>query len=310
MLTKDEVAWGYRFMLGREPESEDVVNSHTRVVPDWRAFRAAILASHEFQQQRTVSGLAEKWVAVDILQGERSIWLDLADHFVSRACFNDNYEPLETEFVRRTLREGDTFIDIGANIGWFSLLASTIVGPHGRIHAFEPRETIARYLKRSFELNCLQDTAQVHVCGLDATEQAGLISWATGTNNAGSAALSNTRSDARLSYGEIQLCTLDSFGIDRVDFIKIDVEGAEMRAIQGGLSTINRCKPTILSEVHPVQLQAVSKCTARDYIASLKKLGYRAYAIDDSAFSHELNDFPECGAGLMNMIFRHSERVS
>lgn len=308
MLTKDEVAWGYRFMLGREPESEDVVNTHMRVVPDWPTFRAAILASQEFQQQRTVSGLAEKWVAVDIFQGERAIWLDLADHFVSRACFNDNYEPLETEFVRRTLRRGDTFIDVGANIGWFSLLASTIVGPQGRIHAFEPREAIAKYLRRSFALNGLDDTAQVHVCGLDAVEQTGLISWTTGTNNGGSAALISSRSDARLSYAEIQLCPLDSFEFDRVDFIKIDVEGAEMRALQGGLATINRCKPTILSEVHQIQLQAVSKCSARDYISSLKSLGYRAYTVDDRAFSHELDDVPEGGTGLMNMIFCHGER--
>lgn len=145
VLTSDEAIWGYRYILGRDPEDGSVLDRHMRAYPNWHNFRQALLNSSEFTRSRIERSPESKWVASSILAGERLIWLDLADNYVSRGCLFDSYEPVETDLVRRHLAAGDVFFDIGANIGWFSLLASTIVGPSGHVHAFEPRRPTVEY---------------------------------------------------------------------------------------------------------------------------------------------------------------------
>ena len=151
MAGKEEVVWAYRYLLGRDPENDAVIALHS-VNPDWVAIRSKFMESQEYKRSLEIyireaglHAIGHKWVLAPVMGGQRRMWIDLGDRYVSRGCLADNYEPQESAFIRQHLKAGDVFLDIGANIGWYTVLASTIVGETGSIFAFEPRpETAAR----------------------------------------------------------------------------------------------------------------------------------------------------------------------
>ncbi|MEW6125115.1 MAG: FkbM family methyltransferase [Pseudomonadota bacterium] len=302
MLTNDEVIWGYRYTLGRDPESSLVLENHLRSHGDWRQFRERLLASNEFLHAQRGRTLPPKWVATEILQGQRLLWLDLEDAFVSRGCLMDGYEPVETAFVRAQLREGGVFLDIGANIGWFTMLASTIVGERGHVHAFEPRKPTVDYLRRSVEANALSDLVTVHEVGLADKAGQWHLAWAQGTTNPGSSCLVADESAANLNTIAISLQKLDDLELSKVDFVKIDIEGAEMLAMNGGSQTIARHRPVVMSELHPKQLQMVSGATPVEYIGWFTRQGYRVFLLEGGR-NDELDNFPDfLNKELVNIV--------
>ena len=304
MLTNDEVIWGYRYILGRDPESTAVIDRHMRAQPDWRNFRRALLNSPEFARNRIDRASESKRVATSIFRGERLIWLDLADSFVSRGCLFDAYEPIETALVRQHLTAGDVFLDIGANIGWFSLLASTIIGPSGHVHAFEPRTPTVEYLRRSISMNGLESAITVHDVGLDSGDGEQFLAWVKDTPNPGHSMVTSSATQEGMDSIRIRLMTLDSLKIPRVDFVKIDVEGAEMRVLEGGATTISRNRPIVLSEVYPDQLLRVSGASPSDFFSWFLNHGYRAFVADAVRTGEEIDGFPpDWHKELMNVLF-------
>jgi hypothetical protein len=85
---------------------------------------------------------------------------------------------------------------------------------------------------------------------------------------------------------------LDAMALGKVDFIKIDVEGAEMRALEGGKATIDSSRPIVLSELYPEQLQKVSGATPHDFFSWFSSRNYRAYIADRERQGAEIDAFP------------------
>lgn len=310
MLTSDEVVWGYRYALGRDPESNLVLDRHKIAHDDWRQFRERLLSSAEFLHAQRGRTLPPKWVAAEILQGQRLLWLDLEDAFVSRGCLMDGYEPVETAFVRANLKPGDVFLDIGANIGWFTMLASTIVGERGHVHSFEPRKPTVDYLRRSVEANSLSGLVTVYEAGLADRDGDWHLAWAEGTANPGSSCLVESGSEAaNLQTLAIRLKALDNLAVEKVDFIKIDIEGAEMLAMKGGSKTIARNRPIVMSELHPKQLQIVSGVSPAEYIGWFRQQGYRIFLLEADR-NDELDDFPRfLSKELVNIVCIPTDKV-
>ena len=291
-LPREAVIWGYRYLLGREPEGDDIINEQAQSHVDWSSFRNSLLDSAEFQALRTVLGnLPPKWVATEIFGGKKFIWLDLQDDFVSRGALFDSYQPIETAVVSAFLRDGDVFLDIGANIGWFTLLASTLVGESGRIHAFEPRRPTVDYLRRSVAMNGLESVVAVHDFGLADVEGEAQLGWTPSSRNPGHSFLVD-KDSADLETMAIRLRRLDSLNLERVDLIKMDVEGAEPKILAGARKVIENFRPIILSELYPDQLLATSRISAREYLSALTKFDYKIYLLDESEFGQEIKDFP------------------
>jgi hypothetical protein len=67
----------------------------------------------------------------------------LSDRYVSFGCLQDAYEPVETRFIKAILRPNDVFVDVDANVSWYTMLASTIIGDGGHVHAFKSRQPAA-----------------------------------------------------------------------------------------------------------------------------------------------------------------------
>jgi hypothetical protein len=116
----------------------------------------------------------------------------------------------------------------------------------------------------------------------DKAGSAQLISAAK-TTNAGGAYLKAGNVPSGHDVTEVKLITLDSYPLRRpVNFIKIDVEGAELLAFRGAKRLLKEDRPVILSELHPAQLAKVSGCTAAEFVAELESYDYKCHELRGS----------------------------
>ena len=229
----------------------------------------------------------DTWVMTET-PSRGNLWVDLSDLGVSRGCLNGNYEVLETKFVEHCLKAGDTFLDIGANIGWFTISAASIVGAEGMVYAFEPRNTTFKYLEKTVSSNSLNQYVQVFHCALGAKKDTLRIVWGTGTSNPGGTWLvsrkevSDFLSTDTHTYQDIKVEKLDEFTqIKNVNLIKIDVEGAEPLVLLGAERILRDCRPIVLSELNEELLAMVGNSSSKELITWMQSLGYECYELTD-----------------------------
>jgi FkbM family methyltransferase len=209
--------------------------------------------------------------------------------------FREYYEP-ELAYLEKILSPGKRFIDVGANFGVYALVASKLVGESGRVLAFEPTAQSFETLKQNIQLN---ECSNVRAFQL---------------------ALANRRSKAWLHYGwdpvgnwlanapacghegeEVQVEALDELleenGIERVDAIKIDVEGAEELVLHGAIRCLTSQRPIVIFEFNPgcAERLGLSPWGARQL---LEKLDYEFVVLDDGARS----DDPESRPTYFNIV--------
>jgi FkbM family methyltransferase len=308
MLTRDEIIWGYRYMLGRDPRPEEML----RLEPEpftWTQLREVLLGSEEFATREKVIGHTQKWVITEIFGGSMKIWIDLADKYVSFGCLIDNYEPLETVAFRRLLRPGFHVVDVGANVGWFTFLAALCTGHEGRVAAFEPSTPTVDYLRRSVRLNQLED--RVTVLQNAVGNRSGTVSlvWYPASRNPGNAHLGDADKNTEMQLAEMR--KLDTLlGRARVDCIKMDIEGAEGLALAGAGTVLRENRPFILCEINPAALRAVSSMGVEEFLCLMRVQGYIPFSLEDRAGLVRLEGSPEFGGReLINVVLAHEERL-
>ncbi len=191
----------------------------------------------------------------------------------------------EISLVQKYLKPGMTFYDIGANIGYMSMIAARLTGPDGKIIAFEPYELSRDILIHNVKANNFRN---IKIERLAIAEEVGFID------------LKHTAELARVSraqYGDdfvtVECTTLDRYVNDKdvppPDVIKIDIEGYEIEALEGMLSTLKVYKPVVIVEVHYLGEKFVNfvneNILPMDYIAetadgkNLPKKKYRYQAV-------------------------------
>lgn len=142
--------------------------------------------------------------------------------------------PRMTEIFLAVIRPGDTFVDAGANMGFYSLLAATALKGKGRVVSFEPDPRNIPILRSNVKLNCLDDLIRIEPKALSDRE-CELDFWGAPENTWGGSLVELPGAQSR-QY-RVSATTLDRYGVsanlERVDIIKIDVEGAEPLALQG-----------------------------------------------------------------------------
>ncbi len=190
------------------------------------------------------------------LHGYRMI-LDLADWAQRYTWFAARYYERDTQFAMLALvKPGDTVIDIGANIGMITLLASHLVGPRGRVLSFEPNPAPRRRLQEHIEINSIKNVEIFDVALSDAEEQKTLIVDGSHDGIGTLAARPDfanvtQRHDLRTAIGDNVLPAELAGNV----FIKIDVEGFEIRVLRGLGRTIEKYRPIILTEFEPRHLE-------------------------------------------------------
>lgn len=301
MPTREEVTLAYKMFLGREPESEEAISFH-QAEANLDGLGRRLIASPEFQRRLVLgSGGQPRWVCTEIRNRLR-LWVDLSDFGVSAGCLKDNWEPAETDFMLSILSPGDTFVDAGANIGWFSILAAHAVGEQGRVHAFEPREDLREKLLQSVRENGFESRCAIHPIALGAEETEIDLAWVPSERNPGHTFMAMgdlPQGTERLSRVRVQ--PLDSFNIPSpVRMMKIDVEGSEPQVIAGARELIERDKPILLIEIFPSAMLNLSNISAGELLSGLRKTGYRVFRVSSGGIGRELHtgdDGVELGTG-------------
>lgn len=303
-VTRDDVICAYRYLLNRDPENEAAIDGHREAV-DWRQLRQSFMGSDEY---RYSNGYLDRWMVTPIFADTLLLWVNMRDKYVSIHCVMDAYEPENTELIRKLLHPGDIFLDLGANIGWFTMLASSIVGPSGHVHCFEPQPQIGDYLGRTIALNGLQETVTLHRAGVWHEPGSMALAWHETAENHGASHLVPGVSEVPMG-STVDLVVIDSLGLDGCDLIKMDIEGAEPRAMEGASRLLEKNRPIILSELHAGQLMSVSQNSCGDYISQMEARGYRCLESRGPSAGAIMTPDRDLAAAFTDVLFVPVEKV-
>ena len=280
-LTREHVIWGYRLFLDREPENEFVIEEKVSQNRDTRQLRTNFMLSPEFGDKNPELTLFnDRNIVIKELDAGLRLYVDTSDVVIGWGIIRGKYELEELDFVRRTIQPGQTVLDIGANIGLFTVTMASVTGPTGKVYAFEPLEDLATLLARSVAENDFSDRVVLERAAINDKPGSGQLISASKTTNAGGAYLNNGQVPLGHEASEVKLITLDTYPVRRpVHFIKIDVEGAELLAFRGARELLKHDRPVILSELHPEQLLKVSGCTAKEFVDELESYNYKCHEL-------------------------------
>ena len=206
--------------------------------------------------------------------------VDRADAAVSASLLSEaSYEPHVTAVVGRYLQPGMTAVDVGANIGYYTLLFAHLVGTSGRVLSFEPNSENLRLIFAALEANAVANVTVVPLA-LDAAR-----GWSYFTSHVGSnGGLLNEDASQFVDGGGwiVATAALDEVVEGPVDFLKMDVEGGEGRVLAGAIETLRRCRPIVVSEFSCEMLRRVSGTDPLEYLSTFTELGYQLHVIDRS----------------------------
>jgi FkbM family methyltransferase len=191
-----------------------------------------------------------------------------------------SFEPNEFAYLEEKLRPGMVFIDGGANEGLYTLYAARRVGPSGKVLAIEPSTREVKRLRANIEMNQLENVIIEAVALGEQPRQASLA--VAGHGHEALNTLSSIGEPFRRE--DVQVETLDALvarhQLERVDLIKLDIEGSEVQALLGSRETIERFRPTFLIEAEDVRLASMNKRIG-DLLAILDEHNYDIQIFDN-----------------------------
>jgi FkbM family methyltransferase len=170
---------------------------------------------------------------------------------IGKLLWIDNFEKAELEYLISSLNTGDIFFDVGANGGIFTVIAAKRVGPTGHVYAFEPGIPELDTLRNNIQLNNLTNVTIVDVA---VSNQSGTTKFAVSQDGAMNSMIQTNHPSQKIeSWRNVSTITLDDFiktkHIDRVDFLKVDVEGGEQLVFEGAHNLLaDESKLTIMFE--------------------------------------------------------------
>jgi FkbM family methyltransferase len=295
-LTRDNVVWAYRLLLDREPESEDVIGPKLAGSRDTSELRRHLMTSAEFQDKnRDYAHTNDRTIVIKELDDKVRLFVDLSDHVIGLNIVRGHYEVDEIHYMRSVLKPGDTAIDAGAHIGFFTLQMAAMVGPEGRVHAFEPYDANADLLERSIQENRFADRVDFRRSAVGAATGTATLTFPVETLNTGGAYLlrDGTSPLAGNQKRVVPVVALDDLPIRRpVRFIKMDVEGAEPLVIRGAAALLRADRPVVLSELHPTQLERASGISGDAFLSAMRTLGYQAHLVEHGLVGPQLDRAP------------------
>jgi FkbM family methyltransferase len=203
-----------------------------------------------------------------LLPGGGKVKIEYSEEIAMHLLLHGAYEAAEIESLPEFAKPGSTVIDVGANIGMYTILLATAVGEAGAVLAFEPIPRTLEKLRSNIALNGLTN---VTVIAAAAADTAGVVDIQLASD---SAYASLVRVKPTRSTGEsltIPSVTIDQVWAERnrpmISFCKIDVEGAELLVLKGAENVLRACRPTLLLEADagPFLESMVSWLAARGY---------------------------------------------
>jgi len=228
------------------------------------------------------------------------MYLDPEDQLISKNLFNNKgHELNETALVLKTLKKGDVAIDIGAHIGYFTLIMARCVGRQGKTYAFEPSPRNFKLLQKNVDYNGYKNATLIPKAVSDRSEEATLYLNPGNTGNNMLFKRTNNVQGIR-----IETISLDNYFSDidfNIDFIKIDVEGSEPLVINGMKKILEEfAYINLMIEFFP-QLLRVLGFDPRAFLVTLRELGFKLYFIEKG----KLKAFNQIASRYINHLTWH-----
>ncbi len=286
LASQEDIFQCFRLILGRLPSSREWPGHSGRAGEPLAEVVTSYLNSLEFHnrglmqppQQRLalveLDGFAMYASPDDLAVGKPLLWLR-------------DYEPHVSRLFKERLRPGMRVLDVGANIGFYSLLAASRVGTEGVVWAVEPNPANVSLILTSRRKNSF---GNMHVVQAAAHDRWDTLCLFTDGSNGSVSLTSSDRPEAmrNTAMGLPLRAVLDG---ERVDLLKIDVEGAEGRAMLGMIEIIERFRPAVFSEFTPEAMPCMSGMTGEAYVRLFTERGYRAQVLGPAGVI-------DCGSSL------------
>ncbi len=214
-----------------------------------------------------------------VIDGHK-LYIDKKDTAVSQELLlSGTWEEFETNLFKKNIKHNDIVIDIGAHIGYYTLIAARLVGKKGRVYAFEPNPDTFQILKKNVKENDYKNVVLVNKAISDKDTEAKLF---LNKSNTGDHRLYDSRDNRK--FIDVSTISLDSYFKDKdkkIDLIKMDIQGSEVKAFKGGLKTIRKNKYIkIITEVWPMGIN-LSGNTINQYVDMLTNENFKFYEIDE-----------------------------
>lgn len=197
--------------------------------------------------------------------------------------YEGGYEPRESRWLSSVVRPGWKMIDVGANIGYFSMLVEKLSGGTADIYSFEPLGENFEYLNENRRLNAFDRIRTYNMALGDRETELAFSVPSAGNTGQGRILVEGENVAVDGLIERVRVTTLDAFveenGISGIDFIKMDVEGAEALVLAGARSTILRDRPLMMIEINPEALGEF-QLTGEDLIARISELGYDLFTVE------------------------------
>ena len=274
-FTKDDVRNVYRFLLGREPESEAVVEQHFNSCCKLSDLLQRFYRSPEFQNrikkpqtidQGVLSNTEEETLALVKIDNKT---FEMAGDDYLKFHIRNEFEPNMVYLSKSLINKTDNVLDIGANIGCTSILFG---GLANKVVCFEPNPSTFGFLKRNI-LNSKLKNIEVQNIGLGAS--AGEFEMAFGGNNRSGAFINDYQlAPSNHEKAKVRIERLDDvvgkLQLSKIDFMKIDVEGFEKQVLEGAGETIEKNKPVVVLEMNHWCLNAIQRICIPDFLDYLR----------------------------------------
>jgi FkbM family methyltransferase len=277
-----------------EPASMKLMSVAGRLCARWPLLeRAVARIGHAWPDNRVIQSLcfhtgkqaflSKPDAAERVAKVGPNEWLSVTlQEYTSRHIyFHGTYEPEVSELIRHLAQPRQTWVDVGANLGFFTVLAASIVGPHGKVVAFEPNPAMADSIQRSLNLNQATNVVLVRLAISDTDgEEATLYVPAGRDSNCGQSSLLRHENVRDVCEVSVPTTTLDRYFSEtglRPDFMKVDIEGLEILAFRGMANTLMHSPPKgIICE-----LSQLPDClaTPHELIEHLAQYSYRPYCV-------------------------------
>jgi FkbM family methyltransferase len=286
LASRQDLDAAYRLFLGRPADPHGLRSYTPYVESGWFTvtdLAARFVTSVEFRNRLGAElgwsdGVPE---AVDLLDGTR-LYVRSTDSSVGAAIKEAReYEPHVVARMRRELAAGQTFVDVGASLGYFTVLAGDAVGPTGRVVSCEPGPQNHSVLLLNVVSRGL-DNVTIHRLAVGERRDVLLYSGSGGNGAVGPYGGDPT---SLATHDLVETAPLDELlaDLDRVDIIKADVEGAEGLVLRGAHRTLAAHHPVLFLEFSPPSLVTTSGMTGRELLDDLGALGYRFEVLGDTA---------------------------
>jgi FkbM family methyltransferase len=299
IATPEDIFYCFRLLLGRCPNPEEWPGHASRAGEDIDNIVSGFVTCHEFAERGLLRNTYEDKVEL-VRFANFSVFASKDDLAVgNHVVVGRAYEPRVAAVLSRHVKPGMAVVDIGANIGYLTMLLASLVGPSGRVVAVEPNPDNIKLLEASRRVNGFD---QVLVIQAAAGRQTALLALSVSYSNGMTAELPSSP-DAIFAARPVPCFALDAIlPRDRpIDLVKIDTEGAELNALIGMAQTVGRDRPVIVSEFSPGMLLGISGCSGPEYLRYLIAQGYRIGVIQPDGSESGFGDDVE---GVMGAYAR------